>query len=144
MDSKPKKPFQFGLSKIMMSIVPLAMYLGLMNWSHQDNDHMRQAVRWAESFGGSGSVADRGRVFEDHKIYLDLAGTKVSDRDMRTLKSQTELARLNLANTAITDEGLLLLYDARELEVLNLSGTQVTPAGIRSLREALPSLAVKK
>jgi hypothetical protein len=127
----------------MLAIVPVAMYFGLLHWSHQHKAHMREALRWAESVGGSGSVNDHGTFFENHKISLNLAGTKVTDRDLVLLKGQPNLAQLNLANTSITDSALRVLHHAPELELLVLSGTRVTPAGVRALRGALPAVVVR-
>jgi hypothetical protein len=128
----------------MLAVVPPAMYFGLLHWSQKHNDHMQEAVRWAEEFGGSGSIRDDGKFFEDNKLSLNLAGTKVTDQDLMMLKDQTELTRLNLANTSITDEGLRLLHHSRGLEFVDVSGTRITSDGARALREALPAVIVRR
>lgn len=69
-------------------------------------------------------------------VWLNLAGTAVTDAGLAELAGFAQLRRLNLSRTAIGDAGLAHLRGLARLEVLNLYGSKVTDAGLAHLREA--------
>ena len=71
---------------------------------------------------------------ESSLVWLDLAGTGVTDDAVETITSFYQLRRLSLQETALTDAALPKLVDLRQLEMLNLHTTSVTDAGIVTLR----------
>lgn len=64
---------------------------------------------------------------------LNLAGMKLKDADLASIKGLTNLSRLHLENTPITDGGLVHLRGLVNLHYLNLYGTSVTDAGLKEL-----------
>ncbi len=71
---------------------------------------------------------------ESSLVWLDLAGTGVTDDAIETITSFDQLRRLSLQETALTDAALPKLAELRQLEMLNLHTTSVTDAGIVTLR----------
>jgi hypothetical protein len=65
--------------------------------------------------------------------WVDLAGTKVTDKGLAEVGAMKNLKRLYLQNTAVTDAGLGQLKGLSGLEYLNLYGTKVTNAGLQKL-----------
>lgn len=66
-------------------------------------------------------------------IWLNLAGTKITDDGLKQIAGMKQLKRLHLEKTQIGDVGLDHLLGLAELEYLNLYGTQVTDAGAAKL-----------
>lgn len=97
-------------------------------------------------------------------VWLDLAGSAVTDAGLPTIAALPNVIRLDLSRTAVAD--VAPLSALQQLEVLNLRGTRaadanlaslagvktlrrvylwqtaVTPAGVERLRSALPRLVV--
>lgn len=66
-------------------------------------------------------------------LWLDLAGTRVTDDGVRSLEACAHLTRLRLNRTAVGDAGLARLASLAHLESLNLYGTRVTDDGLAAL-----------
>jgi YHS domain-containing protein/uncharacterized membrane protein len=86
----------------------------------------------AASFGDA--ELEKLAVLGPNILWLDLAGTKVTDDGLATLSTMPNLTRLHLQRTAITDEGLVHLEKLAKLTYLNLYGTKVTDEGLKYLR----------
>jgi YHS domain-containing protein len=67
-------------------------------------------------------------------VWLNLAGTAVTDAGLASLGALKNLQRLHLERTAVTDAGLAQLKGLADLRYLNLYGTKVTDAGLASLK----------
>ena len=67
-------------------------------------------------------------------VWLNLAGTAITDAGLASLGGLKNLQRLHLERTAVTDAGLAQLKGLAELRYLNLYGTKVTDAGLASLK----------
>jgi len=78
-------------------------------------------------------------VLGPNLLWLDLAGTKVTDAGLKTLASMSNLKRLHLERTGVSDAGLAALEPLAHLEYLNLYATAITDAGLEVLKE-LPGL----
>jgi uncharacterized membrane protein len=72
-------------------------------------------------------------------VWLDLAGTSITDGALAIVGRLPHLVRLDLSRTAVTDAGLAHLEELAYLESLNLYGTRVGDAGLACL-ERLPRL----
>jgi hypothetical protein len=66
-------------------------------------------------------------------IWLNIAGTKITNDGLKAVGGMKQLRRLHLEKTQIDDVGLEHLLGLTELEYLNLYGTKVTDAGISKL-----------
>lgn len=100
-------------------------------------------------------------------LWLDLGGTRISDRGLGAVAQLPNLTRLHLQHTAVGDGGVARLAGLQRLEYLNLYGTdvtdasmgplssltrlralyvwetRVTPAGVSRLQAALPRLTIE-
>ncbi len=76
---------------------------------------------------------------EDTLVWLNLAGTSITDRGAQSLARFKQLRRLHLERTAIGDDGLNAIATLPHLEYLNLYGTSTTDAGLHAL-ESLTAL----
>ncbi|HEX7899539.1 MAG TPA: hypothetical protein VF950_17355 [Planctomycetota bacterium] len=79
------------------------------------------------------SLADLAPVGEQ-LVWLNLAGTGVSDAGLKAVAGFKNLQRLHLERTSISDEGLAHLAGLSELRYLNLYGTKVTDKGLAALK----------
>ncbi len=84
------------------------------------------AANLAASLHGLGDLAGR-------TVWLNLAGTGVTDEELGGLKAFTNLRRLHLERTTISDAGLAQVAGRTDLTYLNLYGTPVTDTGIAKL-----------
>jgi hypothetical protein len=75
---------------------------------------------------------------------LELAGTPVTDAGMVHVKALSRLRYLDLSRTGITDAGLNKLTGLELLKNVMLAGTNVTEAGIKRFRKALPEVTVTR
>ena len=66
-------------------------------------------------------------------VWLNLAGTQVTDAGLAGLTEFKQLRRLHLERTGIGDPGLAHLVHLSQLEYLNLYDTQVSIAGLGDL-----------
>ena len=66
-------------------------------------------------------------------VWLNCAGTAITDGDLASLHGFSHLSRLHLERTAIDDAGLSEVGKLSELTYLNLYGTKITDAGLTSL-----------
>ena len=74
------------------------------------------------------------RPLAEQLVWLNLAGTAVTDAGLKTLAGFKNLQRLHLERTAISDEGLGAVAAFAELRYLNLYGTKVTDKGLGALK----------
>lgn len=66
--------------------------------------------------------------------FLDLAGSGITDKQLRVLKSLPRLQRLHLERTPVSDAGVAAIAECSGLTYLNLTGTAVSDAGLPALR----------
>jgi hypothetical protein len=66
-------------------------------------------------------------------VWLNLAGTGVTDGGLKALAGLKNLRRLHLEKTGIGDEGLASVKGLTELQYINLYGTKVTDKGLAHL-----------
>jgi hypothetical protein len=66
-------------------------------------------------------------------VWLNLAGTSVTDGGLKVLAGLKNLRRLHLEKTGVGDDGLASVKGLGELQYLNLYGTKVTDKGLASL-----------
>lgn len=66
-------------------------------------------------------------------VDLNLAGLKLSDKDLEAIAPLSNLLRLHLENTPITDEGVAKLKGLVNLHYLNLYNTAVSDAALENL-----------
>lgn len=89
-----------------------------------------------------------GKVVRDDKapgkpvVQVSLAGSDVTDADLKSLAGVKNLQQLDLNETKITDAGLKDLAGFKELHLLRLAFTKTTDAGIADLEKALPDCKV--
>jgi hypothetical protein len=69
-----------------------------------------------------------------HVIWLNLAGTSVTDAGLAEVAKLTRLEKLHLERTKIGDEGLEHLAKLEQLQYLNIYGTNVTDVGLQRLK----------
>ncbi len=67
-------------------------------------------------------------------VWLNLAGTSVTDAGLKSLAAFKNLQRLHLERTAVGDEGLGAVGGLAELRYLNLYSTKVTDKGLGALK----------
>ncbi len=67
-------------------------------------------------------------------VWLNLAGTKITDAGLAKLAGLKSLEKLHLEKTGITDAGLAHLAGLSKLTYLNLYGTKITDAGLNHLK----------
>src|SRR5262245_29941585 len=63
-------------------------------------------------------------------VYLNLAGTSVTDGGLKALAGLKNLRRLHLEKTGVGDDGLASLKGLGELQYVNLYSTKVTDKGL--------------
>ena len=71
--------------------------------------------------------------------WLDLGYTQITDADLEHLQGSSQLQVLLLSETKVTDAGLKYLDGLSQLRQLSLNGTAVTAEGVRKLQQALPN-----
>src|SRR5262249_51414210 len=130
--------------------LPVVVGAGLSIW----RPYVRQqkALRMIESLGGHLETTTVGPAwFRSQRIIsIALAGTKVTDEDMRKLRKLRELRRLSLDETAVSDSGLATLRGTpkephvENLEYLSLRGTPTTDREIRFFRKMLPKCEIRE
>ncbi len=103
-------------------------------------DSSEVEVSFAQLGAGAGD-ADLAllRGLEGSLVWLNLAGTSVTDAGMAGLEGFTRLNRLQLQRTGVGDGALERLARLPRLETLNLYGTAVTDGGLARLR-SFPAL----
>jgi hypothetical protein len=72
-------------------------------------------------------------------IWLNLAGDKLTEKDLAFLSDLGNLERLRLEGNPVSDELCNRLKDLNNLEVVNLNETKVSPIGLDLLKKS-PSL----
>jgi hypothetical protein len=95
-----------------------------------DADQAR-AVTAIEQLGGR-LVRDAQRD-GNPVVKADLAGTRVSDRDLESLRGLSQLHHVVLRGTGITDLGLPQVTTAGKLRNLELDGTAISDSGMPSI-----------
>lgn len=69
----------------------------------------------------------------DYVVWLNLAGTKVTDAQLKEVAKLKNLSKLHIEKTEITDAGLDALKGLTRLQYLNIYNTKVTDKGLASL-----------
>src|SRR2546429_655862 len=91
------------------------------------------AVKAVEKLGGK--VTRDDKLPGKPVIGVNLAGTKVTDGDLKELKDLKQLTTLYLNMTGVTDAGLQELQHLKQLTSLSLWHTSVTDAGLKELKD---------
>jgi hypothetical protein len=73
---------------------------------------------------------------------LNLASTQISDKGLAQLKGMKTLKTLSLVGTKVTDDGMAHLYDLKGLQTLILNDTKVTETGVNKLHVLVPDVKV--
>ena len=81
-----------------------------------------------------------GAAIEWDVVTVNLAGTRISDDDLKLLREFPRLQTLYLHHAPITDAGVMNLKGLSSLTKLDLFDTKVTDAGLEHLAEWMPSL----
>lgn len=68
-------------------------------------------------------------------IWLNLGGSKISDKGLQSTAKLSRLTRIYLNDTKITDSGVYYLKPLKQLQYLNLVNTNVSPKGLAQLAE---------
>jgi hypothetical protein len=79
-----------------------------------------------------------------HVQRLNLAGSNLTDDDLRHLVGLKELYGLDLSRTTVSDGGLVHLQGLVNLSWLVLSGTKVTDVGVARLRKELRYTRIRR
>jgi hypothetical protein len=79
------------------------------------------------------AALDSLKGVSEQLVWLNLAGTSVTDGGLKALAGLKNLRRLHLEKTGIGDEGLASIKGLGEIQYLNLYGTKVTDKGLASL-----------
>lgn len=121
-DVEAEKKALEELSKLGVSVRPIA-----------------QNLQWKETTVRPQDAAKTGEIIALLKnvpslVELNLAGQKVTDKDLENLAPLSNLMRLHLEGTEITDAGLAHLKGLTNLRYLNLYNTQVSDAGLEHLK----------
>jgi len=82
------------------------------------------------------SLTDLSWVRAPRLTHVDLAGTRVSDRELRHLALLPRLRTLDLSRTPIGDEGVVAIAGVPTLWRLWLRGTAITDAALAALQSA--------
>ena len=101
------------------AVVAIQKFGGAVNW------HKLPGPQWLQLLVGVD-------IFNNVRI-VNVAGTKVNDAGLESLKCLPHLQILDLGSTQITDAGLEHLQGSSQLQVLLLSETKVTDAGLKYL-----------
>lgn len=73
-------------------------------------------------------------------LYLNLAGTEITDEGLKHVAGLTKLRILNLWGTAVTDAGLGHLAGLKRLKIVDIDDTYVTGQGVDRLKRAIPGV----
>ncbi len=162
-DSPPIRSRLPNWRKLLLATVVLVVAgIGLFFWWP---DHREQKViQKIKSWGGSVETEKGSPAwfldFEDHDplkefkvvdriVGVQLAGTAVTDSDVRCLRNLTKLRRLSLDGTAVTDRGMAILCGLTKnesylvnLEYLSCRDTAVTDNGIERFRKDMPDCKI--
>ena len=104
----------------------------------QDENAVEVSFRVPGERAGDAALATL-RGLEGNLVWLDLAGTAVTDAGLTNLAGFERLERLSLERTAVGDAGVGALAGLTRLRVLNLFGTAVGDGAVEALA-ALPAL----
>jgi len=66
-------------------------------------------------------------------IWLNLSGSKISDRGLQSVGKLSQLTRIYLNDTKVTDSGLHYLKSLKRLQYLNLVNTAISSKGLGQL-----------
>ncbi|MBO9728815.1 MAG: hypothetical protein J7623_09275 [Chitinophaga sp.] len=77
-----------------------------------------------------------------HLVRLDLRNTGVKGKELSSLNACTELRYLNLAGTAVAGESLTSLQKNKKLQQVFLYQSGVSPAAVAELRKYMPKLTI--
>ena len=121
-DPEAEKKALEELSKLGVSVRPIA-----------------QNLQWKETTVRPQDAAKTGEIIALLKsvpslVELNLAGQKVTDKDLENIAPLSNLMRLHLEGTEITDAGLAHLKGLANLRYLNVYNTQITDAGLEHLK----------
>lgn len=88
-----------------------------------------------EALGGHG-------VWDDNVVYVILAGTEVTDKDMAIFRDFPFVQLLDLSHTRVGDGALDYLDGLKALETLIVVGAQMTGSALEAFRRAHPHITV--
>jgi hypothetical protein len=102
-------------------------------------------VFWVNLAGTKATDADLKHLEALPQLqWLWLRATEVTDGGLRHLQGLSQLQRLFLEDSKITDAGLLHLKGLIQLRQLYLDGTHVTDKGVKDLQQALPDCHIER
>lgn len=136
----PRRWFRLHLRTLLILITAFAIWLG---WHmHQRRQHQK-TIAEIRAMGGDatvslGSLSLANRVLAPTKLENNvwLNGQKISDDDLRIIRSLPNLVGLHLADNRIGDQGLAHLAGLKKLEVLDLAANPlITNGGLAHLKD---------
>jgi len=159
-----RRPFQFSLRTLLLSVLVGGMTFGLIGSHLKWNREQRRALIELANFGtiqhvrlSKGSTTytsgfkvvpkvNDGDIAYIRKLFrylpdlesLTLEGSQISDHGLTRLAGLTRLKRLDLSSTKVSDFGLVHLQALPNLEDLDLCSSKVTEEGVAKLQRALP------
>ncbi len=75
---------------------------------------------------------------------LDLSFTRVSDKGLKAVASQSELRHISLINCRVTDSGITSLTRLTQLREIYLTKTSVSSQAAEQLRRRLPTCRIER
>lgn len=124
----------FQQSSVVMAarlgIVAFAAIIGLTFAGCSDTPG-NQAVKSVANLGGR--VGRDSTDPNSTTIEANLAGTRMTDEELKALAPLKEIRKLDLSSTKVTDAGLKELAGFKLLEYLDLTSTDVSDAGMKDL-----------
>lgn len=100
----------------------------------RDKDSMVYAIEFNPKLFHSDLLKELGGISNIEQIQL--AGTSVTDEDLKQLVDLPKLAGIGLNNTSITDQGIETLMKLPQLMLIEVDGTRVTPQTIGRFYES--------
>lgn len=141
----PYKPRITDAGLASLASLPRLGYLNLHGNPITDPglEHLRFLPRLERLQLGGTEVSGAGLRHLTGLKWIRLDATPLKDEGLSHLQSITGLEQLYLCDTAISDAGLGQLTGLKRLRELILDGTRVTATGLSSLKQALPSTAIR-
>ena len=100
----------------------------------RDKDSMVYAIEFDPESFHADLLSELGGVSNLEEIQL--AGTSVTDEDLKLLPDLPKLEGIGLDNTSITDQGIETLMKLPQLKFIMVDGTKVTPEAILRFYES--------
>jgi uncharacterized membrane protein/YHS domain-containing protein len=130
----PPPPVPKSLGEIMPVADGLAQDLGISITPLAPTEPWLQANASLAATNFGDTQLARLSPLRNNLVWLDLAGTRVTDTGLVQVAEMPFLKRLHLERTALTDAALCQLSGLKQLEYLNLYGTPVTDACLDHLK----------